>query len=161
MRPRDPAQRSVGFRVLRDLGYLGHFLHVHNGGRSGKKHLLVQLHKSGGSLSQRGLQEAAGISSATLSELLAKLEGEGLIDRTRSEADRRQMDIRLTDSGTQRAVGALRDAEEFEATCLSCLTRQEQGELLGMLDRLADSWGERERHEARGCADKGREGGCA
>ena len=110
--PEEPNETvSLARRVLHNLGYFGHFLHIHAGGRSGQQHILVKLYKSGNHMTQRELQEQSCISSASLSEVLAKLEGAGLIERTRSDEDRRQLDIELTDLGTDharciRAVGA-------------------------------------------------------
>lgn len=129
-----------GHRVLHDLGFFGHYLHMNVGGRSGKQHVLAKLNKAGGTLSQRDLQERSAISSAALSEVLAKLESEGLIERARSEEDRRQMVIRLTESGSERAVELLRRFESFERECLTCFSEAEQDQLLGMLDRLEEHW---------------------
>lgn len=133
-------EESRGHRVLRDLAFFGHFLHTHAGGRSGKRHVLARLSKAGGQLSQRDLQEHSQISSAALSEVLTKLECEGLIERTRSDEDRRQMDIALTEEGSERAARLKEEFEAFEAECLSCLDDDEQVQLLELLDRLADYW---------------------
>lgn len=138
---------SLSHRVLHDLGFFGHYLHVHAGGRSGKQQVLAKIHKSGGHLSQRELQEHSHISSAALSEVLSKLEGEGLISRIRSDEDRRQMDISLTESGNAQALMHKREFEAFEAECLSCLSDSEQEELLGLLDRLAEHWRGMDRKE--------------
>lgn len=129
-----------GHRVLHDLGFFGHYLHMNVGGRSGKQHVLAKLHKAGGTLSQRELQEHSDISSAALSEVLTKLEGEGLVERTRSEEDRRQMKITLTEEGNERAVMMRGRFEAFEGECLTCLSEEEQVQLLDMLDRLAEHW---------------------
>ncbi|MBQ9315355.1 MAG: MarR family transcriptional regulator [Atopobiaceae bacterium] len=126
--------------VLHDLGFFGHFLHLHAGGRSGQQHILVKLHKSGGHMTQRDLQEAAGISSASISEVLSKLECAGLITRTRSDEDRRQLDIALTQGGTTRAEELIERRREFERQCLTCLSEQEQEQLVTLLDRLAEHW---------------------
>lgn len=126
--------------VLHDLGFFGHYLHLHAGGRSGQQHILVKLHKSGGHMTQRDLQEAAGISSASISEVLAKLECAELITRTRSDEDRRQLDIALTQQGETRAEELIERHREFERQCLACLTEEEQRQLVTLLDRLADHW---------------------
>ena len=126
--------------VLHDLGFFGHYLHLHAGGRSGQQHILVKLHKSGGHMTQRDLQEAAGISSASISEVLSKLECAGLITRTRSDEDRRQLDIALTQEGTTRAEELIERRREFERQCLSCPSEQEQEQLVTLLDRLAEHW---------------------
>ena len=61
---------------MRDLGYFGHFLRLHAGGRSGKQRMLERILREGGTISQRELQDTVPISSAAVSEVLAKLEFE-------------------------------------------------------------------------------------
>lgn len=133
-------EEPLSRRILHDLGFFGHYLHVHAGGRSGKQHILAKLHQAGGRLSQRELQERSHISSAALSEVLSKLEMEGLVTRSRSDEDRRQMDITLTEEGITQAIMRKREFEAFESECLSCLSEDERIQLLEMLDRLAELW---------------------
>ena len=142
---RQEEEESLSRRILHDLGFFGHYLHMHAGGRSGKQHILTKLHRSAGQLSQRELLEQASISSASLSEVLAKLEAEGLVRRDRSDEDRRQLVISLTEAGTEAAIAHHRAFEAFESECLTCLSEEEQGELLELLDRLAEHWRDMER----------------
>ena len=65
---REPAEESLERRTLHDFGYFGHFLHVYEGGRGGKQHILSKLYYRDGHLTQRELLEATSISSAALSE---------------------------------------------------------------------------------------------
>ena len=148
-------EMSPARHVLHDLGFFGHYLHTKAGGRSGQQHILVKLYQSGGHMTQRELQELSNISSAALSEVLAKLEGTGGIERTRSDEDRRQLDIALTDEGWRRAARFVEQREGFEEHCLSCLSADEQTQLIGLLDRLADHWQDLRWEEAEG------EGACA
>lgn len=126
-------------RVLHDLGFFGHYLHVHAGGRSGKQHILVRLLQDG-AVTQRELLDKTCISSAALSEVLSKLEGEGLIQRSKSAADQRTLVVELTDAGHARACELLASRERFEELSLACLDEREQKDLLEMLDRLAEHW---------------------
>ncbi len=126
--------------VLHDLGFFGHYLHVNAGGRSGQQHILVKLRQNGDHMTQRDLQEISHISSGSLSEVLAKLEGAGLIRRTRSDEDRRQLDIVLTDEGRLQADERIEWRRDFESRALSCLSETEQEQLTDMLDRLVDHW---------------------
>ena len=71
------AQPSAELQILRRLGYFGYYLHQHWGGRNGKQHILVELLAHDGRMTQRDLQEASCITSASLSEVVAKLEAEG------------------------------------------------------------------------------------
>ena len=131
---------DVTRRLLHDLGFFGHYLHVHAGGRSGKQHTLVKLLKCGGTMSQRELLENSCISSASVSEVTAKLEAEGLITRTRSDSDRRQLMRALTEAGVDRAEQSLAAKRAFEQRAFSCLTEKERAELLGLLDRIHTHW---------------------
>lgn len=127
-------------RILRDLGFFGHYLHLHRGGRNGKQHVLLMLLRHGSAMGQRELQERSCITSAALSEVLAKLESEGLVRRSRCERDRRQLTIELTPEGERRAVRT-RDAWNLhDRELLSCLTGAELAELADLLDLMAEHW---------------------
>jgi DNA-binding MarR family transcriptional regulator len=108
---------------MRDLGYFGHFLHLHAGGRSGKQHMLERILREGGTVSQRELQDTVPISSAAVSEVLAKLESEGLITRTRSESDKRQLDVTFTENGQARPRYAPRSAQSSRQRRSRCSPR--------------------------------------
>lgn len=127
-------------KILHDLGFFGHYLHIHAGGRGGKQFILAALHKSDGRLLQRDLLEQARISPAALSEVLAKLEGEGLIVRKPFEHDRRQLLIQLTEKGEGYAEHMCQQRDEFERTALSCLAPEEQDQLESLLQRLKQHW---------------------
>lgn len=139
-------------RILFDFGYFGHFLHLHTGGRSGKQHILTKLLREGGHLTQRELLESSGVSSAALSEVLGKLESEGLVERERSEEDRRQLEVRLTPEGRFRAHELEARKAKFEGEAVSVLDEDEQRQLVAMLDRMAAQWQRiEERERAIGC----------
>ena len=91
-------------------------------------------------MTQRELQEHAHVTAAALSEVLAKLETEGLVLRTRSARDRRQLDIALTEGGTRRAEQIVRQKLAFQEASLSPLTVDEREQLADMLDKVADHW---------------------
>lgn len=125
---------------MRDLGYFGHFLHLHTGGRSGKQHMLERILDEGGTVGQRELQDTVPISSAALSEVLAKLESEGLITRTRSQSDKRQLDVSLTADGQAEAKLCAEKRAKFEEEAFSVLSEEERAQLLEVLDRLMAHW---------------------
>lgn len=133
-------QESTTRRVLHDFGYFGHFMHVNAGGRGGKQYVLVVLAKHDGRMTQRSLQEVVRISSPALSEVLAKLENEGLVERARCEQDRRAQEITLTPEGAERAEQVMRKRAAFETEALDCLTSEEAAQLADLLDRVAAHW---------------------
>ena len=132
-------------RIMRNFGYFGYYLHMHWGGRNGKQHILVELLAHDGEMTQRDLQEASCITSASLSEVVAKLEADGLLLRERSETDRRQLTVTLTPEGEHKAREVIRTRAEFERLAFECLSEDEKDELVSMLDRLAASWMELEK----------------
>ncbi|WP_346696352.1 MarR family winged helix-turn-helix transcriptional regulator [Thermophilibacter mediterraneus] len=136
-------------RIMRDFGYFGYYLHMHWGGRNGKQHILVELLAHDGQMTQRDLQEASCITSASLSEVIAKLEAEGLVARERSETDRRQLTVTLTASGTARAHEIVRTRADFEARAFDVLEPAERERLLKTLDRIAERWEQIEDEERR------------
>lgn len=127
-------------RLLHDLGYFGHYLHLHAGGRGGKQFVIISLVLHGGEMSQRDLLEHACISSASLSEVLAKLEAEGLVTRTKSEEDRRLLAVALTEAGREKAEEVLEYKNRFEEESFACFDEQERAQLLDYLDRLVKHW---------------------
>lgn len=136
---------SKEMRIMRNFGYFGYYLHMHWGGRNGKQHILVELLAHDGEMTQRDLQEVSCITSASLSEVIAKLEAEGLVTRERSETDRRQLTVTLTPEGEHRAHEVIRTRAEFEKRAFDCLGEDEKSELVAVLDRLAARWMELEK----------------
>ena len=134
-------------RLLHDLGYFGHYLHLHAGGRGGKQFVIISLVLHGGEMSQRDLLEHACISSASLSEVLAKLEAEGLVTRTKSEEDRRLLAVALTEAGREKAEEVLEYKNRFEEESFACFDEQERTQLLDYLDRLVKHWHALEENE--------------
>lgn len=133
-------QPSAELRILRKLGYFGYYLHQHWGGRNGKQHILIELLAHEGHMTQRDLQEESCITSASLSEVVAKLEAEGLLSRERSETDRRQLTLTLTEEGTRRARAFVESRRAFERNAFDCLTPGETEHLLDLLGRLEAHW---------------------
>jgi DNA-binding MarR family transcriptional regulator len=70
-----------------------------------------------GPLNQEQLAAKVHVQSQTLGRVLARLESQGLVTRTRSEMDRRQLQVKLTEAGTA-ALDAARKSEvnAFPAT---------------------------------------------
>ena len=132
---------SEALHIMRNLGFFGYYLHVHWGGRNGKQHILVELLAHEGRMTQRDLQEASCITSASLSEVIAKLEAEGL-RRARAIRDRpppAHGDAHQAGDGAG-ARGVLRTREEFERLAFDCLSPEETTQLASTLDRVAARW---------------------
>ena len=61
-------------------------------------------------LNQEQLAAKVHVQSQTLGRVLARLESQGLVTRTRNETDRRQLQVELTEAGKE-ALDAAREAE--------------------------------------------------
>lgn len=87
-------------------------------------------------ISQRELSNILDIRSQSLGELLAKLERSGYISRTPSEADRRVIEIHLTDAGKRASNREEQQPDNNEL--FGCLNAEEQDALYGYLTRVID-----------------------
>lgn len=147
------ANETTEQQILHLLGYFGHYMYVMRGGLSGKQHVLKTLLLQG-EMTQRELLELLHTSSASLSEVLGKLEREGLVERGRSEADKRQLEVSLTEAGKEAAAGMVREEKEFEKKSLDVLSQEEKVELLNRLDVIFDHWRELEKQKKEECPCK-------
>lgn len=100
--------------------------------KSGQGRILALLEQRG-ETSQRELMALTGVRSSSLSELLGKLEGAGLIQRTPCPSDLRTTLVSLTPAGRQKAAGSRTAARRspFQA-----LDAAEQAQLLALLEKL-------------------------
>ena len=93
-------------------------------------------------ISQKQLSYLLDMRQQSLSELLAKLEKNGLIERTPSEEDRRAVIIKLTDEGREAAEGADASAPDPDKP-FDCLSAEEQALFSALLDKLLEALGDR------------------
>lgn len=107
----------------------------------GRDLVLEALGSHGGTMSQRNLLDLAGTRPASLSELLSRMETEGLISRMPDEQDRRGMVVELTESGTEAARAAGNPHRSSAADAFSALSDEEKSQLEQLLARVAASIG--------------------
>lgn len=117
----------------------GHFLHFNMGGKAGRKRVLATLLREG-EISQRTLQDLLDIQSGSLSEILAKIEADGLLEKVKCGSDRRGYILRLTESGQALAKQVTACHEARVDKLLGCLSDDEQLAMLAMLDKLTLHW---------------------
>ena len=140
--PRDE-QDKLAKRILNQLGYCGHYMHFHGGGVSGKAPIICLLAKQPqGEMSQQELWMNFDLKPGSLSEILSKMETGGLIERTRNPKDRRQLTIRLTDLGWEKARIDQEARIRFRKQAFSALTVEERVALAEMLDKIHLTWEE-------------------
>jgi len=98
---------------------------------------VLQIVAEKGRATPTDLSNRMGVTQATISALIKKLEGKGLLSRHRSDSDRRQTDLTITPEGldkVQAAPDALqqRYVKQFEA-----LEDWEQAMIVAVLERVA------------------------
>lgn len=80
------------------------------------------------------LAQRANLSKATMTPLLKKLEGKGLINIERIEANERQKEVVLTQSGIKLASKSLKATEQ--AFCATGLSREEAETLIRYCQKI-------------------------
>ena len=89
---------------------------------------------------QRELASRFELKAGSLSEVLAKAEEAGLIERTRDPQDRRQLIVSLTEEGSRQADEDQRAREEFRREAFACLSPAERDQLEDVLVRINQHW---------------------
>lgn len=125
--------------ALRDACHTLHQLYEGKGSQTG---VLIALEETG-PITQRKFTELLGIRPGSASEVLTKLEHNGLIRRSPNSADGRTMDISLTEEGQQQSLLARQQRIRRHDEMFACLSKEEKQELLALLGKLNGAWGER------------------
>lgn len=123
---------------MRRCGYILH--HRYPLGMSQNRILLIL--KNEGAMKQRDLMERMHIQAGSLSEIIAKVESAGYIERVRCEDDKRNFELRLTEEGRVRAEIFQRERDEMARELYSELDENEKEQLFTLLGRLLDKWSE-------------------
>lgn len=138
-------------RIIRDLRACGHFLYYKMGSKTGRRRIFAVLLRHG-DIPQRRLQDILDVKSGSLSEILAKTEHDGLIERIRSRDDKRQQNLRLTEAGRTQALLMQAEYERRVDYLTNCFTPEQKETLLSLLDVLVDHWYAPQTQEAFGDA---------
>lgn len=127
---------------LNHIGHLNHRRHAHKRGPGGPgmdatrgQGRVLALLALKPEMSQKDLTFLLGMRQQSATELLAKLEEKGFIERTRDEADKRKVVVKLTKEGEAEAAKA---KDEPKEQYLDCLTNEEKTTLSGYLERIIE-----------------------
>lgn len=104
----------------------------------GQGKVLVMLAENDG-VSQKLLTEQSGIRPASLSELIIKLERNGLVERHRNEEDKRNRDVYLTEDGRTLAETIKSRKDESADFLFDVLSEEEKETLTVLFDKLITS----------------------
>lgn len=107
--------------------------------------LLFVLWLAGPSEAKRAAQ-LTGMSRAAVSALVNTLERDGLVDRRRSDADRRAVELSLTDAGVKAIADTYGAHNRREQAWANVLSGPEQTILIGLLEKLATASSEMDIH---------------
>lgn len=110
--------------------------------KTGKKHgqeRILKILDHHTSLSQKELQEKLHIEAGSLSEILSKLERNGMIEKKRDEQDRRKMIITLTSKGQH----VIEHRKNNDQDLFDMLDETESKQLNDLLDKILQSWYQR------------------
>ena len=105
---------------------------MHHPRAGASQELVLRILDREGSPDQQFLLRELRVRPGSLSELLGKLEQKGLIERERSESDRRRVIVRLTEAGRQ----ALTPGEISADDPFAVLTDEEQTALRALLGKV-------------------------
>ena len=125
--------------LLKTMEMCGHFLYHRRGGKRGQARILKLLIENG-EMSQRSIQDILDIKSGSLSELVRKMEAENLISREKDEADRRNITIKITPKGIERAEENSQILKKQEQVMFNSLNDEEQEQLYTLLKKFIDDW---------------------
>jgi DNA-binding MarR family transcriptional regulator len=102
------------------------------------RHLLaLTVLRDGGEVTQQGMAEVLRIDRTNLVGLLNELERDGLVERRRSEADRRRHFVALTRAGRERLASAEFALAAVEDEVLSGLDTAQRDALFELLQQAA------------------------
>ncbi len=98
---------------------------------------ILVLIKSNREVSQSQLAQVLGVAAPNMTGILKRLEARRLIERARSDADKRIQHIVLTREGVSLVEEAVAAGQGMDQPWLGRLTPAEQGMLLELLGKLA------------------------
>ncbi len=84
------------------------------------------------------LAKRADLSPASMTAMLDALEANGIVERHRSETDRRQVMVRLTEKGRERLAERKRAWQEHWDECMGCHTDEELEAAARVFHTMAD-----------------------
>lgn len=128
--------------LIKNLRNLGHRIRFLFEGKGGQGRILTILYTSG-RMTQRELTGKIGVQPGSASEVIGKLESAELIERTPSAADRRTVDIELTEKGKIKAQEVMEQRKIRHEEMLSCLSEEEKRTLLALTEKLNADWDRR------------------
>lgn len=111
-----------------------------SGGNAGPMPVFLAL-QDGRAMTQSALAQEASVEQPTMANTLARMERDGLVERTPDPTDRRSALVSLTELGGIRAAEALAAAKAVNAIAADTLSLEEQRLYLDMTRRIVEALG--------------------
>ena len=126
------------FRVTRLHGRLFHSI-LDSSGADGNMHdgLILHMLSEEDGIAQKELARRMHIRPQSLTGALEKLEKDGFIERHRSETDKREQIVYITDSGLEREKLQVKVRDKTVKKLFAVLDAEEKKELYRLLDKVA------------------------
>ncbi len=125
--------------LMRQMRRCNHLLYHKFSLNFSQNRILSVLNREG-PMTQKALMCQMQIQPGSLSEVLSKVEGAGLVERRRCEDDRRNFEIRLTEEGVKQAEAFERDRRDMAQLLFEPLSQPEKEQLMDILMKLHDHW---------------------
>lgn len=133
---------DINYKLVIGLRDISHTMRSLYEGKGSQRRILIVLSQTG-TITQRELTQRLGIQPGSASEVIAKLENAGLVERISSEADRRTANISLTEEGTRQAEEAVERRRQRHREMFSVLSDEEKLQLIDLLDKINADWAAR------------------
>ncbi len=137
-------------RVIFLLEKYAHYIFHRFFEKPGRDRALRVLYESG-TITQKVFAEKMSIRPSSSSEILSKMESEGLITRTPHDEDKRNINVTLTEDGKKLAVEMIRKQTEAARMTMLSLSPEELTTLEEILNKIIADWDERFGDETRSC----------
>lgn len=143
-------------QLMKKLSRCGHILH-HRRCLNQSQNRILTLLKRYGVMSQKELMLHMHIQSGSLSEVLAKVEHAGYIEKHRISTDKRNFEVSLTASGMVQAELFEKHQKVMAERLFASLEQRQKDQLEAVLDVLLEDWAEMK--SCRQC-ERGEEKAC-
>jgi DNA-binding MarR family transcriptional regulator len=102
--------------------------------------VLLQLVQADAPLSLGTLAERLGFVKSSVTQLIDRMETEGLVSRLSDPSDRRAVLAQVTEEGLRRYRAGMQTLHVVEQELLEAFTQQERAQLVNLLERLTRKW---------------------
>ncbi len=129
--------------IIKNLMFCAHFLRRNTEAKGSQRRVLFILQKRG-PMTQKELLDDMNVRASSMSELVGKLLSKGYITKEKSEADKRNYNISITEEG-RAALAEMQQAHRENMTeLLSDLDEDDRVQLAALLAKLQEHWSKRE-----------------